>query len=317
MKAIKEVIKRAVIAAQAKKYPIDSRWCPEASDSAVDSYWSEHTVNSEPFGNASASTQYLEWRFSVYPLFREFSRLYQEHDNQTILDYGCGPGNDVIGFLIFTRASKIFGMDVSEKALKLTQKRLAVHRVDPVRISLTKISDSLPEIPLDDGSVDHINCQGVLMSTSHPDLILKEFYRVLKPHGTACIMVYNCDSLWLHLYTAYEKMIVQGAFAGLTVCEAFSKNTDGEDCPISICYKWQDFTEMCQLVGFNNVEYSGGYLSETELRSLYNYGQKALDDERLGSEHKDFLRSLIFDSRGLPMYKGKHAGIGGVYHLRK
>jgi SAM-dependent methyltransferase len=317
VKTIKEIIKRAVIGARAKKYPIESRWRDKASGSAVDTYWSEHTVNSEPFVSASASTHYLEWRFSVYPLFREFSRLYQEHNNQTILDYGCGPGNDVIGFSIFSRANKIIGMDVSEKALKLTQKRLAVHRVDARRISLIKVSDSIPEIPLDDGSVDHINCQGVLMSTSHPDVILKEFYRVLKPDGMACIMVYNCDSLWLHLYTAYEKMIIQGVFSGLTVSEAFSKNTDGENCPISICYKWPDFTALCQSVGFTNVEYSGGYLSETELRSLYDYGQKALDDGRLGTEHKDFLKSLSFDSRGLPIYKGKHAGIGGVYHLYK
>ena len=74
---------------------------------------------------------------------------------------------------------------------------------------------------------------------------------------------------------------------------------------------------MCKTAGFYSVEYSGGYLSDTELKSLHLYGQMALDDERLGTEHKDFLKSLIFDSRGLPMYQGKYAGIGGVYHLGK
>ena len=74
---------------------------------------------------------------------------------------------------------------------------------------------------------------------------------------------------------------------------------------------------MCRMAGFDSVEYIGGYLSDTELHSLHEYGQKALEDERLAREHKDFLRTLDFDAQGLPKYKGKHAGIGGVYGLHK
>jgi hypothetical protein len=28
------------------------------------------------------------------------------------LDYGCGPGNDVVGFLLHTNAKQVIGMDV-------------------------------------------------------------------------------------------------------------------------------------------------------------------------------------------------------------
>ena len=72
------------------------------ANTAVDSYWSHHTVNSTPFDSAQASADYLEWRFSVYPLYREFMDLWGNHDDEVVLDYGCGPGNDVTGFLLYT-----------------------------------------------------------------------------------------------------------------------------------------------------------------------------------------------------------------------
>src|SRR5205807_1671750 len=110
--------------------------------------------------------------------------------------------------------------------------RLALHRIEANRVRLIQLSDQDETIPLTSASVDHVNCIGVLHHTSRPDLILAEFYRVLKSGGTGCIMVYNYESVWLHLYTAYERMILEGAFQGLSIRAAFAKNVDGEGCPI-------------------------------------------------------------------------------------
>ena len=285
----------------------------------VDSFWSEHTVIAPSLTSAKTvyqSKRYLEWRFSIYPLFKEFMQLYGNHDDQVILDYGCGPGNDLVGFLIYTNAKKVIGIDTSEKALKFASQRLALHKVDPNRIELIHTSDSIDTLPIDDNTVDYIHCLGVLHHLSNPKAILREFHRILKPNSHACIMVYNCDSIWLHLYTAYEKMIIQNKFPGMNIYEAFSKTTDTEKCPIARCYRAKDFISICKDIGFNG-EYVGGYLTEPELKSLKKYRQSALQDERLSNEHKNFLKDLVFDERGFPRYKGKHAGIGGVYRLYK
>jgi ubiquinone/menaquinone biosynthesis C-methylase UbiE len=287
-----------------------------AGRNSVDNYWSRHTVNSQPFKSAAESEKYLEWRASVYPKFPELMQLYGNHDGEVVLDYGCGPGNDLVGFAIYTRAAKVIGIDVSPKALKLAGARLALHEVDPARIELILSSDSLKSVPLDDASVDYINCAGVLHHTTDPRPLLKEFYRVLKPGSRACVMVYNHDSLWLHLFTAYERMIVEGAFQGLTVEEAFARNTDGVECPIARCYKGEEFTAMCEAAGFS-CEYAGGYLSDTELKSYRKHHRAALRDKRLADEHKRFISELVFDDEGLPRYQGKYAGIGGVYWLTK
>ncbi len=285
------------------------------ASTVVDSYWGCHTVNSTPFKTPKASLNYLEWRFEEYPLFRELMELWGNHTGQVILDYGCGPGNDLTGFVIYAHAKKVIGIDVSEKALMLASQRLSLHKVNPQSVELIKISDAEPKIPLESQSVDYIYCEGVLHHTSYPEKILTEFRRVLKPGGTTSIMVYNYDSIWLHLYIAYEKMIVQNAFPGLTLAEAFTSNTDGVKCPISRCYRSKEFMGICTEAGFQ-VEYKGGYLSKFEIDLLSKLKPQALEDNGLSDEHKNFLKALAYDANGYPLFQGKYAGIGGVYLLR-
>lgn len=299
---------------QEELLPVKKVECETRTD--VDNYWGQHTVNSKPFKSARESEDYLTWRASVYPKFKELMKLYGEHDGEVILDYGCGPGNDVVGFAIYTGAKRVIGIDVSPKALALANHRLALHEVSPERIELIQSSDSLASVPLEDSSVDYIHCAGVLHHTSNPQTLLKDFHRVLRPGSRACIMVYNRDSLWFHLYTAYVRMIVQGDFRGLSLTEAFTRNTDGEDCPIARCYQAQEFSSICREAGFD-CEYAGGYLSDTELESYKKYGQAALKDKRLADEHKEFIGGLVFDAEGLPRHEDRYAGIGGVYWLRK
>ena len=285
-------------------------------ETKVDRYWGGHTVRAPRFRSRRRSKRYLEWRFAEYPLFREFTGLWGEHGGEVVLDYGCGPGNDLTGLALYTGARRLIGADISEQALSLAGRRLALHGVERDRVQLIHIADSDPGLPLEAGSVDYAQSMGVIHHTSDPAAVLAEIERVLKPGGRACVMVYNRESVWFHLYTAYERMVRDAAFPGLSTEEAFARNTDGADCPISRCYPAPEFLGMCSAAGFE-AEFVGGYLSRQELRSLEQSWAEALADERLPGEHRDFLRALSFDAAGLPMHAGYHAGIGGVYRLRK
>jgi len=287
-----------------------------SKDVSVDDYWGTHTVNSVPFESASQSFEYLEWRFNQYPKFKELMDLYGDHKDQTVLDYGCGPGNDLVGFLTSTSAAKVIGVDISSKALNLSKQRLNLHQVDPQRFELIQTSDSSSVIYLPDSSIDYIYCEGVLHHTSYPEELLKEFFRILKPNSNSVIMVYNRDSLWFHLYTAYIKRIIENRFLDIDIETAFSKNTDGENCPISRCYHSDTFVNMCESAGFE-TDFVGGYLSLHELNCLKEYKELAISDPRLGEEHRNFLANLTVGELGYPMFQGKHAGIGGVYKLSK
>jgi ubiquinone/menaquinone biosynthesis C-methylase UbiE len=305
-------VRRAVASAYAPRVSRFGRFTP----TAVDAYWTEHTVNSKPFESARESADYLEWRFEQYPLCRNFMELWGEHHGEVLLDYGCGPGDDLVGFLLYSGARRVVGVDVSERALALARERVGLHRIDLSRVELIQTGDASRRVPLPDGSIDFVNCSGVLHHTSHPEALLSEFHRVLRPAGRANIMVYNRESIWFHLYAAYVKVVLEGRYAGLETEDAFARTTDGEQCPISRCYRPSEFVRMAERAGFS-AEFVGGYLSLTELECLERYREQAVGDERLAVDHREFLEAVVRDDAGLPMVGGKHAGIGGSYRLKK
>jgi len=287
----------------------------ESGATAVDQYWNQHTVHSRPFVSARESEEYLRRRNAAYPTFTALMDVYGDHAGHVVLDYGCGPGDDVTGFLIWSNARKVIGMDVSEKALQLLRHRLALHRVDTERVDLVRITDGSGKIPLPDASVDWIQCGGVLHHTSHPQDIVREFKRVLKPGAEGRLMLYNRDSVMYHLWVAYAQVIVNNAFPGLSVDQAFTKSTDGIECPISDAWAPQRVLDMIQAAGLEGA-FRGGYLSVDELGWLQEYGGAAKTDPRLADEHRHFVGELELDGRGLPMWRGRYAGIGGVYTIR-
>lgn len=281
----------------------------------IEKYWTNHTVRADSFATAEESEAYLEWRFSQYPFFRELSGLWGDHRGETVLDYGCGPGNDVVGLLLYSGAAKVIGLDVSPTSIRLAAERVALHHVVETRVQLVEIAEGDRRLPLEDGSVDHVNCQGVLHHVSDPGRVLRELRRVLRPAGRAVVMVYNRDSIWFHVYTAYKRMILEGAFAGKSIDAAFQANTDGPACPMSRAYRPAEFATLCERAGFD-ASYRGGYFHRKEPGWLDKHRTGALASAELAEEHKRFIREVTWDPEGLPLVGGKHCGIGGVHHLR-
>lgn len=287
-----------------------------AGGTAVDDYWGEWTVRSQPFTTPEESVEFLRWRAGVYPLFAQYMDIPGDHTGEVVLDYGCGPGHDTVSFLVSSNAQKVIGLDISEKALGLAAQRIRLHGVDPRRFDLVRASDATARIPLEDSSIDYVHCLGVIHHTTHPGQVLRELARVLKPGGSGSIMVYNRQSIFFHLWIAYQRQLINGDFPGLDVEHAFSRATDGEDCPIARAYRPEDFIELCLAAGLE-AEFVGGYFAVMELDLMRSTGATAIADERLGLEHRNFLRALALDERGFYLYGGSTAGHGGVYAIRK
>lgn len=306
----------AVLERHSDPSSIPLRGVDQAPRTVVEGYWEGHTVNSRPFRSAGESLRYLAARSVDYPLFEQLMELQADHSDDVVLDYGCGPGNDVVGFAVRGHAKRVIGIDVSMRALHLARQRIALHGLDEARVELVRVSDDEARIPLETGTVDYLYCEGVIHHTSRPEQILAELARVLRAGGRGHLMVYNRDSLWFHLYTAYQRQIIDGAFNGLSVEEAFQRNTDGEDCPIARAYRPDDFTALCRDAGFR-VSYGGGYFARLELELLKTALTSAVKDARLSTEHRQFLRDLRIDPGGYPLYAGMYAGVGGVYGVAK
>ena len=299
------------------KIPI--RMSTEGNHTVVDNHWADYTVINRRLkscNSAKKSADYIDWRFSVYPASIELWDDVYLKDDEIVLDYGCGPGTDMVAFFLNSNPQKVIGIDISLKALKFASKRLSMHGITSDKVELIRISDSDNSIPLADKSIDFIYSVGVLQHTSNPSAILGEFHRILKDDGNIWVMVYNRNSIIFHLKVAYRDRILNGRLANLSIEEAFSKSTDSTDTPISRCYCSSEFADMTSAVKLEST-FLGGYFCPSELETLRDYGQQALKDSRLGDEHREFLQSLTYDNRGYPLYQGKLAGIGGLYKMSK
>ena len=288
-----------------------------AGSTSVEEYWGEHTINACPFFTAKASLEYIDTLDKLYPLYYKYCGLYENKSGKIHLEYGCGPGNDVLGWMLYGKPKRLIAMDISRKALEMARRRLALHvdEIDPSSVEFIQVSDNKAEIPQADNSVDTINCLGVLHHTSNPDDILREFLRVLKPGGEARLMLYHADSLYIHLCVAYELQVQQGFHPEMNVFDAYEAISDG-GAPHSRCTTAEAFVNQANMLGFE-ASFVGAAYNTTELDSWKRVGLQAMNDERLKPEHREFLRNIAIDSRGYPMYKGREAGLDAVFSLKK
>lgn len=285
---------------------------PVEAATAVEGYWTEHNVTlHRTFASAEASLEDFHWRNAQYFGYIEKMPV-SGADGLAVLDFGCGPGYDLVGFATQSKPRRLVGVDVSSSSLAEAKDRLKLHGAEPELHHHDVIASPLP---VEDASMDIVHSSGVLHHMPTMEPALRELRRVLKPGGTAQFMVYHADSLWVHLYVAYERQILQGIDAGLDLAAAFQRSTDGPDCPISRCYTQQQFIDVVSDHGFA-FESFGVAVSAWEM-SLLHKRYAAIMDQRLPRRSRDFLASLTFDAQGLPVTRpGVHAGIDGCFRFR-
>ena len=171
-------------------------------------FWTENQVGG-PYKTRRESLAALAERMLLYPTLLELMPV--DYPDQTVLDYGCGPGHDTILFCQHG-AGHVFYYDISLLALEIVDARLEMHG----------LADHASPSDLTQ-RVDHIHCAGVLHHTEDPDRILERFRRLLNPGGEARVMIYDGDR---------------------------SKVSQSK-VPITMWWTEKQFTELCSESGFD------------------------------------------------------------------
>lgn len=111
---------------------------------------------------------------------REFAAL-RLPPGSVVLDVACGPGH----FLDVSLAAGMvpLGVDYSMDMLRVSQRRLGD------RVALARADAGA--LPFADGTVDAINCSGLLEYLDDPGRVLREFKRVLRPGAPALVSSSN------------------------------------------------------------------------------------------------------------------------------
>lgn len=273
-------------------------------------YWTRHNVTEhERFASAEDSLAQLRWRNSQYPGYIELMPVNQAQ-GKAVLDFGCGPGNDLVGFATASAPQRLIGADVSTSSLVEAKNRLKLHDFERVEFIHLGASETLP---FKDRSIDLIHCSGVLHHLPNMSQVLGEFRRLISETGYCQIMVYNHHSIWMQLYAAYIYKRMFPWKASLPKRDVFKITTDGEECPIVNSYSAEEFCRIAADAGFR-AQFTGSAISLNEMIWLPQRFE-ALKDRTLDPEAREFLSSLTFDDRGVPLYRGHVAGVDACFRL--
>jgi methionine biosynthesis protein MetW len=118
------------------------------------------------------------------------------HPGQRLLDVGCGDGT--LGMLVRNRFEEIYGVDISDKAIEVAQRR---------GIKAYKVNLNVEALPFEDNYFDSITCLATLQLIYDMNTMLREFNRVLKPDGELVLTVANMRAYW-----RIFKLVVLGYF---------------------------------------------------------------------------------------------------------
>jgi ubiquinone/menaquinone biosynthesis C-methylase UbiE len=280
---------------------------------SVDDYWGSHTIWQGPFLKKEQSIAYIQELTDGRPMKRELARLHGGHHGKVIMDYGCGPGNDLSGFAEYSDSAKIIGVDISKRALKMARSRVSWHAKSETEFAFYQVSDGAVSIPLPDNNVDYIQSLGVLMCTTNYRDVLKELARILSPEGEIRVMLYNADSTSIQITIGYEWRLVHGNNPEMTPEELFEDRAD-LGAPVMKAVRQSDVEKWCEGTGLV-PEFLGGYFMPGEIEEYHRLKDAAIKDDRLNPFQRHFLRSITVDANGIPYYNGKPAGQGGMYRL--
>jgi SAM-dependent methyltransferase len=131
-----------------------------------------------------------EHRYALEPHIPEVVE-FERWAGRDVLEAGCGIATDG---LRFARAgARYTGLDGSPTALELARRRFTMQGVD-ARFE----HGSVAALPFADESFDLVFSHGVIHHTHDTEAAVADFHRVLRPGGTAIVMLYHRGSLNHH-----------------------------------------------------------------------------------------------------------------------
>lgn len=164
----------------------------------VRDFWNRESCG-ERYATSDDPTQALdaqaEARYELEPYLPRFARFADGRDRD-VLEIGVGMGAD---HLQWARSAprRLVGIDLTPRAVEFTRARLGAAGLP----SDVRVGDA-EALPFDDASFDIVYSWGVLHHSPDTAAAIAEVRRVLRPGGTARIMIYHSRSvigavLWL------------------------------------------------------------------------------------------------------------------------
>lgn len=127
-------------------------------------------------------------RYELEPYIPEFARFH-EGQGRDVLEIGVGMGADHVEWAK-SGPRQLVGVDLTRRAIDWTERRIAAAGL----VSQLQTADA-EHLPFPDNNFDLVYSWGVLHATPDTAAAFREVHRVLRPGGTARIMIYHTWSV--------------------------------------------------------------------------------------------------------------------------
>jgi len=149
----------------------------------------EHELGTREFFDAVERNRYTDYAPWMPQLMG-----FDQFAGASLLEIGCGMGSDL---LQFARGGALCtGVDLTPRSVEITRHRFALYGLP----GSFMISDG-ESLPFKANSFDVVYSNGVLHHTPDTQRAIDEVHRVLRPGGTAKVMLYHRNSLnyWMEI----------------------------------------------------------------------------------------------------------------------
>ena len=188
--------------------------------------------------SADHSLASMNRRNEMYPGLLELMPI-AGFEDKIVIDFGCGPGHDTIGFLL-NGAAHVYAVDSSWQGLGYTRARLRAHGFLE-RCTTICVSEGEWRLP----QAHHIHTAGAIHHIEDPVAALRKLrYSTTKYKAEVRMMVYNADSQLVQVHGGPE---------------GFEMIADGS-APIAKAWTQPEVRRIAYDAGFKEAEYLGGYL---------------------------------------------------------
>jgi len=227
----------------------DNRESNQALLQKIEQYWNDHIHDLEiarnPVGSRGFFQDLENYRFEK---LHYLPRLvdFQAWNGKKILEVGCGVGIDLARFA--RGGARVTGIDLADKSIELAKKNFSYQSLSG---EIKKGNGEKLDFP--ENIFDCVYAHGVIQYTANDQALIKEMIRVLKPGGTAILMVYNRHS-WLNFLS-----------------RTLNVKMEHTDAPILKKYTRKEFSDL--LTNFTDVRI---VTERFPVRSRLQKGMKAI-----------------------------------------
>jgi len=212
------------------------------------------------FGTREFFDEVERHRYQEYAPWMRDVMGFDQFAGARLLEVGCGMGTDLLQFA--RGGARCTGIDLTPRSVEISRHHFHLYEM-PGDFALSDAE----RLPFADDSFDVFYSNGVLHHTPDTKGAIREAHRVLKPGGTAKVMLYHRNSWGYWFEMMLKQGIVRGElFRGLSPADLLSKYVEFNDSggrPLVKVYSRRDTRALFSM--FRDVKVEVDQLTRPEV----------------------------------------------------